>query len=154
VTERSISTKSLLSALIVAMVTACGPVEVVVPLPAHTYGTEIDSDAFDGVLRLDQPCLYLAGDGVDLNLLWPAGYSLRGSPPVVTRADGAGIAKVGDALVIGGLPTNGHIAPPGCPSREGILVGAIAAVNGVEVVPALTRAPPPTGQPTVRPKPR
>lgn len=148
------SGSALLAACLVATFVACGPVEVVAPLPAHSLGPDIDSNAFKGVLQVKQSCVYLAQDGLDLNILWPAGYTLRGSPPVVIRDDGTAIATIGDSVVIGGLPTTGQIAPPGCPARRGILLGLIASVDGVEVSPAVTQSRPPEPPMTERPKPR
>jgi hypothetical protein len=144
----------LLGASILATLAACGRVEVITPLPAHTFGPNIDSTAFEGILRHEPSCLYLDVEGTPLNILWPSGYRYRADPPAVIRADGAEVATLGDSLLIGGLPTNTPITPPGCPSRRGILLGIIESVNGVTLDQPLT--PRPTDQPpmTQRPRPK
>lgn len=151
-----------LFAFLLATVLACEPAEVVVPLPAHPFGPNIDSVAFEGVLVFEEPCLYLAAGGGDLNILWPAGYGRVGDPPAVVRYDGRIIARVGDSVSIGGAPSDvvggvsagGPIAPPGCPLRDGLLVGLIDSVNGVEVPPPRNATTTPASPMTERPKPR
>lgn len=59
-------------------------VDVVAPLPAHSFGPDIDSLAFEGELAYAAPCLFLDAGGMTLNILWPTGYRLRGEPPAVT----------------------------------------------------------------------
>lgn len=145
---------ALVATFVMACAAACGPLEVVAPLPTHSLGPDIDSNAFEGALRFEHPCLYLAQDGANVNILWPAGYGVRGTPPVVVRYDGRAIATIGDAIVIGGLPAPRQIAPPGCPTRPGILLGIIASVNGEAVEPPQTQRPPPQPPRTPRPKPR
>ena len=129
-------------------------VEVVAPLPAHSFGPDIDSLAFEGELAYAAPCLFLDTGGMTLNILWPTGYSLRGEPPAVIRYDGTEIARVGDSVRIGGLSTPNQVAPAGCPLRHGILLGVISSVNGSAVEPPETPKPPPQPRPTERPKPR
>lgn len=142
-----------MAVLLASVATGCAPAGGVAPLPAHSFGPNIDSNRFDGVLRFDDPCLYLAAPGADLNVVWPAGYSRIGSPPVVVRSDGTRIATVGDTVAIGGLPTEVQIATPGCPSRPGVLLGVISYVNGESVKPAATAPRPPPPDRTKRPFP-
>ena len=149
-------------ALVLATVIACESIQGVVPLPTHPFGPSIDSVAYEGTLAFENPCLFLTAAGRSVNVLWPAGYRRVGHPPAVVRDDGEVIARAGDAVVIGGAPADvvggasagGPIAPPGCPRRDGLLVGLILTVNGVEVPPPRTPQPLPTGQTMERPRPR
>jgi hypothetical protein len=137
-----------------ALVAACGSIEVVTPLPAHPFGPDIDSTAFEGTLRLEGRCVYLDHGVSSSNILWPAGYTLKGDPPAIVRYDGVRVAAVGDAVLIGGLPAEEQSAPPGCPLRHVALLGIISTVNGVEVPPPVTPPVPPGPPMTERPRPR
>ncbi len=140
---------------VMLVASGCGSLDVVVPLPAHSFGPDIDSNAFEGEIRYEEGCLYLAGDGSDLNILWPVGYTLKSGPPaLVVRDDGTAIAAAGDQVEIGGLPSPHESAVPRCPPRRGILLGIIASVNGERLAPAWTPPPPPQPRQTERPKPR
>ena len=138
------------------MLTACAirPVEIITPLPAHSFGPNIDADAYEGILRLEGPCVYLSVGGKGLNILWPSGYGLKGSPPVVVRDDGYAIATIGNQVLVGGMGLNDQFAPPGCSARLGFALGIVETVNGVKVAPARTQAAPAAPPMTERPKSR
>jgi hypothetical protein len=143
-----------MSGLLVVAGCGTGLVEVVAPLPAHSFGPDIDSNAYEGVLRLEGRCVYLAGVGADLNILWPAGYGLKGNPPLVVRYDGATIAAIGDEVFIGGLPIDDQLATPGCSVRHVLALGIVATVNGIDVPAPATEPAPPAPAMTERNRPR
>lgn len=153
---------NLWSLAFACLILACAPVEEGVELPEHSFGPNIDSVAYEGVLAFDQPCLFLTRGGDALNMLWPAGYRLVGNPPAVVRDDGVVMARVGDSVTIGGAPADVvggaqeglEIAPPGCPPRLGLLVGLIDSVNGARVPPWSTSPPESRPVTTERPRPR
>lgn len=143
-----------LGAVVLFSMAACGPVEVNVPLPAHAFGAAIDSNAFEGVLTLNESCLYLAADDGALNIIWPVGYRLRSGAATVIRDDGIQIATVGDLMQVGGIATDAQIAPPGCPSRRGIFLGVVTSADGVPVAPAKGGDSGSQAAETQRPRPR
>jgi hypothetical protein len=143
-----------LSAVLVVVSCGTGLVEVVTPLPAHSFGPNVDSTAYEGHLRLEGRCVYLAEEGIDLNVLWPPGYGLKGDPPVIIRDDGTPIAAVGDDVMIGGMPLDDQTATPGCSVRRALALGVVSRVNGVDVPGPSTQPGPPEPAMTERIRPR
>jgi hypothetical protein len=55
-------------------------------------------DAPKGTLREAQGCIWLAANGSEYRVYWPPGYTAQTAPFVVFNADGAPVAKEGDAV--------------------------------------------------------
>jgi hypothetical protein len=145
---------ALLAASLLVAGCVLGPQQEAMPLPAHSFGPDIDAVAWEGILARDGNCVFLDGDGFESNILWPAGYGVTGDTGVIVRYDGTGVARLGDQVVIGGMPTDAQVATPGCPLRHVLELGIIARVNGVDVPPPVTPPVPQPPRPTEHPRPR
>ena len=55
-------------------------------------------DAPKGTLRETQGCIWLAADGNEYRVYWPAGYTAQTTPLVVFNAHGVPVAKEGDEI--------------------------------------------------------